>query len=121
MDLITLALARKYTDKSIEGAGALSGKSAYEVAVENGFEGTEKEWLDSLVGIAGVTPHIGENKNWWIGDVDTEISAVGEDIDYANIPNKPSLNGIELKGDLTFEEVGIRTMDNDEIDALFEG
>lgn len=27
-----------------------SGKTAYEVAVENGFEGTEAEWLTSLVG-----------------------------------------------------------------------
>lgn len=26
------------------------GKSAYEIAVENGFEGTEAEWLDSLNG-----------------------------------------------------------------------
>lgn len=24
------------------------GKTAYEIAVENGFEGTELEWLDSL-------------------------------------------------------------------------
>lgn len=24
------------------------GKSAYEIAVENGFEGTEEEWLESL-------------------------------------------------------------------------
>ncbi|MCM1367918.1 MAG: hypothetical protein NC184_03805 [Roseburia sp.] len=38
------------------GAGALAacnknsgdGKSAYEIAVDNGFEGTEQEWLDSL-------------------------------------------------------------------------
>lgn len=29
------------------------GKSAYEVAVENGFIGTEEEWLESLVGPAG--------------------------------------------------------------------
>lgn len=26
------------------------GKSAYQIAVDNGFEGTEKEWLDSLKG-----------------------------------------------------------------------
>lgn len=26
----------------------LPGKSAYEIAVENGFEGTEEEWLESL-------------------------------------------------------------------------
>lgn len=30
------------------------GKSAYEIAVGNGFEGTEQEWLDSLQGEPGV-------------------------------------------------------------------
>ncbi|MBR2048557.1 MAG: BppU family phage baseplate upper protein [Oscillospiraceae bacterium] len=30
-----------------------SGASAYEIALENGFEGTEAEWLASLVGPAG--------------------------------------------------------------------
>lgn len=30
-----------------------SGKSAYEIAVENGFEGTEEEWLESLKGDDG--------------------------------------------------------------------
>ena len=29
------------------------GLSAYEVAVENGFDGTEEEWLDSLKGGPG--------------------------------------------------------------------
>lgn len=29
------------------------GKSAYQVAVDNGFEGTEQEWLESLVGAPG--------------------------------------------------------------------
>lgn len=29
------------------------GKSAYEIAVENGFKGTEKEWLESLKGSDG--------------------------------------------------------------------
>ena len=29
------------------------GKSAYEVAVDNGFKGTEKEWLETLKGNAG--------------------------------------------------------------------
>lgn len=28
----------------------LQGRSAYEIAVDNGFEGTEQEWLDSLGG-----------------------------------------------------------------------
>ena len=30
-----------------------NGKSAYEIAVENGFEGTEQEWLESLKGEPG--------------------------------------------------------------------
>lgn len=31
----------------------VAGDSAYEVAVDNGFVGTEEEWLDSLVGPQG--------------------------------------------------------------------
>ena len=43
------------------------GYSAYEIAVRNGFEGTEQEWLESLHGkdgmptsINGITPLNGE-------------------------------------------------------------
>jgi PKD repeat protein len=37
------------------GSQGESGLSAYEVAVENGFSGTEQQWLGSLVGAAGQT------------------------------------------------------------------
>jgi len=37
-----------------DGTAGADGLSAYEVAVENGFSGTEQEWLDSLVGADGV-------------------------------------------------------------------
>ena len=59
------------------------GKSAYEVAVENGFSGTETEWLASLKGATGApgadgrdgedgkTPYVGDNGNWYIGTDDT--------------------------------------------------
>lgn len=33
--------------------GGAPGKSAYEIAVENGFTGTEQEWLASLKGDKG--------------------------------------------------------------------
>lgn len=33
-----------------------SGKSAYEIAVDNGFKGSETEWLESLHGEDGYTP-----------------------------------------------------------------
>lgn len=35
------------------------GKSAYEIAVENGFGGTEVEWLESLKGKSAIVPKIG--------------------------------------------------------------
>ena len=59
------------------------GKSAYEIAKENGFDGTEAEWLASLKGAPGAagangkdgengkTPYVGENGNWYIGENDT--------------------------------------------------
>ena len=42
------------------GSGA-DGASAYEIAVKNGFEGTETEWLESLNGEDGKTPIKGED------------------------------------------------------------
>ena len=37
-----------------DGVDGADGKSAYDIAVENGFVGTEAEWLESLKGAAGV-------------------------------------------------------------------
>lgn len=66
MDLISLRASKTYVDKTMDGAGALKGekgepgytpvkgtdyfdgKSAYEIAVAKGFNGTEEEWLESL-------------------------------------------------------------------------
>lgn len=45
------------------------GESAYEIAVKNGFKGTEKDWLESL------SPYIGKNGNWYVGNEDTGVSA----------------------------------------------
>ena len=39
--------------KNGSGTGASNGKSAYELAVENGFDGTLSEWLNSLKGTSG--------------------------------------------------------------------
>lgn len=38
----------------VDGADGADGKSAYDIAVDNGFEGTETEWLESLKGKDGV-------------------------------------------------------------------
>ena len=47
------------------------GKSAYQIAVENGFTGTEAEWIESLKGKDGKTPYVGDNGNWFVGSDDT--------------------------------------------------
>ena len=68
------------------GGTGTAGKSAYEIAVDNGFVGTETEWLESLKGSDGnkgdngTTPHIDEStKHWFIGSTDTGVLAKGQD------------------------------------------
>ncbi len=39
--------------RGVAGSPGAEGKSAYEIAKENGFEGTEEEWLLSLIGLNG--------------------------------------------------------------------
>ena len=77
------------TDWVTISSASSGGKSAYEIAVDNGFIGTETEWLESLKGSDGAkgdkgddgtTPHIDSiTKNWFIGDVDTGVLAQGAD------------------------------------------
>ncbi len=79
------SLQEKLDNGELGGGGTgTAGKSAYEIAVDNGFVGTETEWLESLKGEQGdkgdngTTPHIDSiTKNWFIGDVDTGILAQG--------------------------------------------
>lgn len=77
-------------EKGEPGEKGDSGLSAYEVAVKNGFEGTEQEWLASLNG--------GTQSDWEQTD-DTSI-------DY--IKNKPSIPSAitDLEGILPIEKGG---------------
>ena len=78
MDGLTLALIKALGGGG--GAGA-PGKSAYEIAVENGFEGTEQEWLESLVGqSAGFGAPTASATSLASGEQPTvSVSASGED------------------------------------------
>ena len=40
--------------------------------------------------------------------------------DYNRLDNKPSINEVELVNDKSFEELGVRTMTNLEIKAIFD-
>ena len=46
---------------SLTSCAPVKGDSAYDIAVKNGFEGTEKEWLESLIGKDGKDGKDGEN------------------------------------------------------------
>lgn len=78
------------------GAGGGDGKSAYEVAVENGFKGTEEEWLASLVGPQGESGKDGETP---IKGIDYFTEDEIEKIEQ-NAANKVISNIIEEKTNL---------------------
>lgn len=93
MDAITYILSKRYVDEVIAGAGSLQGKSAYEIAVEQGFKGNETDWLKSL---EGESPHIGENGNWFLGDVDMGVTAAPDLGGYFNENNLIPLTKNEI-------------------------
>ena len=71
-----------YTGTMEELIELFKGENAYQLAVASGYNGTQEEWLLSLVGASGrdgVTPMIGANKHWFIGDIDTGVIAEGKD------------------------------------------
>lgn len=70
IDLITYALLKKQIQSSISKVE--NGKSAYELAVDSGYTGTQEEWLKSL---QGKSPEVGENGNWFVDGVDTGVYA----------------------------------------------
>ena len=55
-----IAVKNGFTGTEIEWLKSLIGKSAYELALENGFEGSLTDWLLSLKGEQGLTGQQGE-------------------------------------------------------------
>lgn len=117
MDLVTYALVKKYVKASLAGAGALKGdpgkdgKSAYEVAVKNGYSGSEQQWIESLVGRPGDIPYVGGNGNWFVGAVDTGVRA-GAITSYNDLTDKPTLNGDVIQGDMEIQSIPINVIEN---------
>lgn len=81
----------------IKGEDGADGKSAYQIALDNGFEGTEQEWLDSL---KSTEVEVDLSNYYTKTEVDEAISNADIDLDgYAK------LEGAIL--DTTLEEKGI--------------
>lgn len=83
------AVVRSIIDEYINEHGITSGKSAYEVAVDNGYVGTEEQWLDSLKGAKGDSGLRG-----------TSISRVRIDRGYLYVETStPQEDGTEIVAD----------------------
>ena len=82
------SIINTYVNQTIEASGG--GKSAYQIALDIGFLGTEQEWLLSL---QGQSPYIGENGNWFVGTLDTGVSAIPkvEDLELEGFYNEKNL------------------------------
>lgn len=62
------------------------GYSAYEVAVQNGFEGSEKDWLDSLNYTRDKKSECPTTGTWDIGDIIwNSIPTIGANIGWVCI------------------------------------
>ena len=68
----------------------VEGKSAYDIAVERGFEGTIDDWVNSLLG------------------------------DYNKLTSKPMINGITIEGNKKLKDYGYDTLSNVELEELFD-
>ena len=79
-----------FTQQQLEG---LKGKSAYQLYVDNTSDNpvlSESDWINSLYGTDGITPHIDQTTgNWFIGNINTNIRA-----SFSNLPAEE--NGTDL-------------------------
>lgn len=80
-----------------QGEQGADGKSAYEIAVANGFVGSESDWLASLKG-ESLNPESYYSK----AEVDQKIAdaAAGEEIDLSGYAKADDLNGKADKNDV---------------------
>jgi hypothetical protein len=93
MDIIDIVLSKKYTDKSLKGiTGALDGKNCT---------------IKSATKTDGVTTVIFA----WTADDGTEktttIQVNDGNNDYEDLINRPKIEGVDLIGNLTFENLGV--------------
>lgn len=85
MDVVTLALAKKYTAETAQGMGAVQGKPGPK-------------------GPPGDTPYIGENGNWWTGTTDTGVPASGT-TDHRKLTNRDAEDQHPIEAISGLEEI----------------
>lgn len=82
----------------VDGANGVDGKSAYDIARDNGFEGTEAEWLESLKGKDGANGEGGVGGIVWTEDAVLMLKDVLYSCVYSDASGKVKVD--ELVGAL---------------------
>jgi hypothetical protein len=122
----------------MSGGGGIAGPSAYDEAVEEGFEGTEQEWLKSLQGADGVGVPPGgtatqvlskinsdDFNTQWVnasgaGDIhyeyDQSIAAATWNINHS-LGKFPSVSIVDTSGDLVRGQINY--IDNNSLTITF--
>lgn len=96
---------------SLRGQDGDDGASAYEVAVQNGFEGTEEDWLASLEGEQGVAGRDGKDGVDGVDGKDGRDGVDGKDADTAAIEAQAAAAQDEMNQRL--RDMEKRAMQND--------
>ena len=98
--------------KGADGATGPGGLSAYEIALQEGFVGTEQEWLDSLVGPEGPQGPVGTDLTYL-----TSFTVADDVLVQHNLGKLPAVSIIDSAGD---EVVGtVEYIDNAQLRVRF--
>ena len=91
-----LALAKSYVKKTLQGQGALKGQDGFSPTVKENPSNTDNDYRLDITDKNGTitTPNL--------------KGADGGGSDYKQLKNKPSINGIELDGNKTLDDLGIQ-------------
>ena len=93
LDLYTQLL--KKLSEMQTGANGKDGRSAYEIAIENGFVGTAAEWLESLKGMNGVDGKDGTNGKDGLPGKDGRDGKDGVSPDLTNYPDTDAVKAVQ--------------------------
>ena len=92
---------QKVFDVILKGGGP-QGLSAYQLAVKNGFQGTQQQWLESLIGPKTEFRFNGNAFEWKYSDQNDwkELVNINE-LNYEQLNNLPKIHEMEIKGDIS--------------------
>lgn len=100
----------KYIEENKEELKGDAGKSAYQIALDEGFVGSEEEWLESLKGKDGKDGADGQNGADGVDGEDAQISSVTATVDdTSGTPQVVvELGGTTTNRTITFKFTGLK-------------